>query len=104
MQPAEESLDTESPIGGEPDEPLDTYQPETDGHDANNAEAYIDQMIRLLRNDGVQFPNNQKQKFATLDPMEGDILSVKILFIQLSGRIGLTHFLLKSPDKGDLGG
>ena len=74
VQPAEESLDTESPIGGEPDEPLDTYDTETDGHDADNAEAYIDKMIRLLRNDGVQFPNNQKQKFATLDPIEGDIL------------------------------
>ena len=74
VQPAEESLDTESPIGGEPDEPLDTYDAETDGHDADNAEAYIDQMIRLLRNDSVQFPNNQKQKFATLDPIEGDIL------------------------------
>ena len=74
VQPAEESLDTESPIGGEPDEPLDTYDAETDGHDADNAEAYIDKMIRLLRNDSVQFPNNQKQKFATLDPIEGDIL------------------------------
>ena len=31
-------------------------------------------MIRLLRNDGVQFPNNRTLKFATLDPIEGDIL------------------------------
>ena len=74
VQPAEESLDTESPIGGEPDEPLDTYPAETDGHSAANAEAYLDQMVRLLRNDGVQFPNNRTLKFATLDPIEGDIL------------------------------
>ncbi|MYG08591.1 site-specific DNA-methyltransferase, partial [Candidatus Poribacteria bacterium] len=74
VQPAEESLDVESPIGGEPDEPLDTYHAETDRHDAVNAEAYIDQMIRLLRNDGVRFPSNQTLKFATLDPLEGDIL------------------------------
>ena len=74
VQPPEESLDVESPIGGEPDEPLDTYHAETDGHDADNAEAYLDQMIRLLRNDGVRFPNNQTLKFATLDPIEGDIL------------------------------
>lgn len=74
VQPPEESLDVESPIGGEPDEPLDTYHAETDGHDAINAEAYLDQMIRLLRNDGVRFPNNQTLKFATLDPIEGDIL------------------------------
>lgn len=74
VQPPEESLDTESPIGGEPDESLDTYHAQTDGHDAINAEAYLDQMIRLLRNDGVRFPNNQTLKFATLDPIEGDIL------------------------------
>ncbi len=74
VQPPEESLDAESPIGGEPDEPLDTYRAETDGHDAINAEAYLDQMIRLLRNDGVRFPNNQTLKFTTLDSLEGDIL------------------------------
>ena len=74
VQPAEESLDTESPIGGEPEEVSDTFDAKTDGQGAANAEAYIDQMIRLLRNDGVQFPNNKKQQFATLDPLEGDIL------------------------------
>ena len=74
VQPAEESLDAESPIGGEPDAPLDTYDTETDGQDAVNAEAYLDKMIRLLRNDGVRFPDNQTLKFATLDPLEGDIL------------------------------
>ncbi len=74
VQPAEESLDVESPIGGEPEEPLDTYDAETEGQDAINAEAYLDQMIRLLRNDGVQFPNNRTLKFATLDPLEGDVL------------------------------
>ena len=55
VQPAAESLGVESPIGGEPDEPLDTYDAETDGQNAANAEAYLDQMIRLLRNDGVRF-------------------------------------------------
>ena len=74
VQPPEESLDAESPIGGEPEEVPDTFDTETDGHDAVNAEAYLDQMIRLLRNDGVRFPNNQTLKFATLDPIEGDIL------------------------------
>ena len=74
VQPAEESLDVESSIGGEPDEPLDTYDAETDGQNAANAEAYLDQMIRLLRNDGVRFPDNQTLKFATLDPLEGDVL------------------------------
>ena len=77
VQPTEESLDVESPIGGEPDEPLDTYDTEADGQGAVNAEAYLDQMIRLLRNDGVQFPNNQTLKFNTLDPLEGDILDAE---------------------------
>ena len=74
VQPAEETLDVESPIGGEPEEVPDTFDTETDGHDAVNAEAYLDQMIRLLRNDGVRFPDNQTLKFATLDPLEGDLL------------------------------
>ena len=74
VQPTEESLDVDSPIGGEPDEPLDTYDVETDGQEAVNAEAYLDKMIRLLRNDGVRFPDNQTLKFATLDPLDGDLL------------------------------
>ena len=74
VQPAEESLDVKSPIGGEPDEPLDTYDAEANGQDAVNAEAYLDKMIRLLRNDGVRFSDNQTLKFATLDPLEGDLL------------------------------
>ena len=74
VQPAEESLDLNSPIGGEPDDDLDTYDAETDGHDAANAEAYLDKMIRLLRNDGVRFHGNRTLKFSTLDPLEGDLL------------------------------
>ena len=74
VQPAEESLDVDSPIGGEPEESLDTYDAETDGHDAANAEAYLDKMIRLLRSDGVRFSYKHTLKFATLDPLEGDVL------------------------------
>ena len=74
VQPAEESLGIDSPIGGEPEKPLDTYDANANGQDAVNAEAYLDQMIRLLRNDGVRFPNNQMLKFATLDSLEGDVL------------------------------
>ena len=75
VQPAEESLDVDSPIGGEPEEVPDTFEAEADGYDPVNVEAYHDQMIRLLRNDGVRFPNNQTLKFATLDPVEGDLIS-----------------------------
>ena len=69
VQPAETSLDADSPIGGEPIEGLDTFEDEP-----INAEAYLDQMIRLLRNDGVRFPNNRAMQFAALDPLEGDSL------------------------------
>ena len=73
VQPAEESLDLDSPIGGEPIEELDTYE-DKEGDEAVNAEAYLDKMIRLLKNDGVRFAENKTMKFATLDPIEGDVL------------------------------
>ena len=68
VQPAETSLDVDSPIN-EPIEELDTFEDEP-----TNAEAYLNQMIRLLHNDGVRFPDNRTMKFADLDPLEGDIL------------------------------
>lgn len=74
VQPAEASLDTDSPIGGEPIEGLDTFEIDGVEDEPTNAEAYLDQMIRLLRNDGVRFPNDQQMKFATLDPLEDGIL------------------------------
>ena len=80
VQPAEELLDTESPIGGEPmEDALETFDPvgETSRSlhpAAPNAEAYLTQMLRLLRQDGVRFPNNQTMQFATLDALEGGIL------------------------------
>ena len=73
VQPAEESLDLDSPIGGEPIEALDTYE-DKEGDEAVNAEAYLDKMIRLLKSDGVRFAENKTMKFATLDPIEGDVL------------------------------
>ena len=74
VQPAEESLYDDSPIGGEPEEALDTFDSEGNGNDASNAEAYLDGMIRLLRNDGVRFPDNRTMEFARLDPIEADVL------------------------------
>ena len=74
VQPPEESLDVDSPIGGEPDEMTDTFDTESEEHESVNAEAYLDKMIRLLRDDGVKFPEDVKQEFATLDPLEGGVL------------------------------
>ena len=65
VQPAEASLDTDSPIGGEPEEDLDTFESDGVEGEPTNAEAYLDQMIRLLRNDGVRFPDDRTMKFAS---------------------------------------
>ena len=74
VQPAEESLHDDSPIGGEPEEELDAFESEGNGSESANAEAYLDGMIRLLRNDGVRFPDNRTMEFARLDPIEADVL------------------------------
>ena len=75
VQPAEASLDTESPIGGEPEEALETFDSVgTSTDDSPNAEAHLTDMIRLLRQDGVRFPHNQTMQFAALDALEGSLL------------------------------
>jgi adenine-specific DNA-methyltransferase len=81
VMPAEESLDTESPIGGEPEE-LETFAgaggalinqgPIT--NEPLNAEAYLDKMLRLLQAGGVRFPNNKVLKFTRLEPCGGEYL------------------------------
>jgi adenine-specific DNA-methyltransferase len=74
VQPQELSLDEgASPIGGAPEREEDTFdlgKPETDillpvgtenrEADAKNADSYIENMIRLLRLDGVRFPDTRK--------------------------------------------
>ncbi len=74
VQPAEESLHDDSPIGGEPEDMSDTFESEGSGSESANAEAYLDSMIRLLRNDGVRFPDNRTMEFDRLDPIEADVL------------------------------
>ncbi|MDQ3473802.1 MAG: site-specific DNA-methyltransferase [Acidobacteriota bacterium] len=39
--------------------------------EVRNVEAYIDQMIRLLRTDGVRFPNNKEIRFTRLERIIG---------------------------------
>ena len=74
VQPAEESIGEDSPIGGVPEEELGTFETGDVEHEPTNAEAYLDQMIRLLRNDGVGFADNKRMKFASLEQLEGGIL------------------------------
>jgi adenine-specific DNA-methyltransferase len=76
VMPAEENL--ESPIGGEPDD-LETFAeaPELTVPPENepaNVEAYLDTMLRLLRADGVRFPNNKVLQFSRLEPFQGEYL------------------------------
>jgi adenine-specific DNA-methyltransferase len=70
VQPAEETLDLESPIGGAPEE-LETFPAEDE---PSNAEAYLEKMIRLLQQDGVRFPDNKVLKFQRLEPLSDSIL------------------------------
>jgi adenine-specific DNA-methyltransferase len=78
VMPVEDSLDLESPIGGEPDE-LEGFG--TNGHagldphdEPVNAEGYIERMFRLLKADGVRFPDNKVMQFVDLQPLSGDLL------------------------------
>ena len=90
VQPAETSLDTESPIGGEPMETLDTFDEESAAAETVNAETHLAEMLRLLRQDGVQFPNTQKMQFATLDPLEGGILHAEGRWEGTERRVAVT--------------
>ena len=74
VMPAEESLDAGSPIGGQPDE-LETFGEHIPAaNEPANAEAYLDKMLRLIRTDGVRFPNNKVLKFSRLEPVGGDYI------------------------------
>ena len=74
VQPAETSLDEAahaSPIEGGPETLDDTFATDAVGAtaDPQNAEAYLDQMLRLLRQDGVRFLDNKEMHFSRLEPL-----------------------------------
>lgn len=74
VQPGEQTLD--SPIGGEP-EAMATFPGSgaTGGAaEAANADAFLSNMIRLLRADGVRFPNNQEATFDRLEALPNSVL------------------------------
>ena len=70
VMPAEMTLHGTSPI--------EETEGELEGFDAadspQNAEAFLDKMIRLLFADGVRFPNNKVAKFSRLSPIGEDFL------------------------------
>lgn len=65
VQPPEQSIGiTDGLFDGAPDELEDTF-------DLKNVDSYLDEMTRLLRMDGVRFPNNRELKFTRLDRLAG---------------------------------
>jgi adenine-specific DNA-methyltransferase len=78
VMPPEETVDVETPIGGQPEE-LPTYAnaggqfmsaapaPAIAGAEPSNAGAYHDKMLRLLKADGVRFPNNKQLAFSRVE-------------------------------------
>jgi adenine-specific DNA-methyltransferase len=75
VQPAETSLDEAthaSPIDGAPEMLDDTFAEDADTNtsaEPQNAEAYLDQMLRLLKMDGMRFLDNRVMKFSRLEPL-----------------------------------
>jgi len=81
VQPPEMSLgeaktiSDEGEFGGAPEE-LESFSPFTIqmvesrlDRKSKNLEAYLDQMIRYLKMDGVRFPNNKQMQFHRLEPV-----------------------------------
>jgi adenine-specific DNA-methyltransferase len=65
VQPPEQSIGiTDGLFDGAPEELEDTF-------DLKNVDSYLDEMTRLLRMDGVRFPNNQEMKFSRLQRIAG---------------------------------
>ena len=81
VQPLEISLGAQAPSplvgegwggGCEPEELETGFDAPGDGETAaQNAEAYLDQMLRLLRMDGVRFPDNRQMAFTRLTLITG---------------------------------
>jgi adenine-specific DNA-methyltransferase len=65
VQPTERSLGAmDGMFDGSPGELEDTF-------DIKNVESYLDQMTRLLKLDGVRFPNNKEMAFSRLERLVG---------------------------------
>jgi len=74
MPPVESmGLESETPIGGAPDEPLDTFGAGL-GVEPQNAAAFQDQVLGLLRTGGVDFLGNKHVNFTRLDALQGSVL------------------------------
>ncbi len=80
VEPMADTLDEASPVPGpEGDLPLFVADSAntTYGHEAANADAYIEKMLRLLRADGVRFMNNKQARIERLDRRSGSVLQAE---------------------------
>jgi adenine-specific DNA-methyltransferase len=71
------SASGEGLFDGEPESLADGFEPRTlrmveprTDLEAKNVEAYLEQMVRLLRTDGVRFPNNKQMTFTRLERLQ----------------------------------
>ena len=65
VQPPEQSIGiTEGLFDGAPEQLEDTF-------DLKNVDSYLEEMTRLVRMDGVRFPNNRELKFSRLQRLTG---------------------------------
>jgi adenine-specific DNA-methyltransferase len=60
----------DSPIGGAPDEELESFGGISSGEPAN-AEAHLDKVLRLLKAAGVDFAGGKRMTFTRLEPVTG---------------------------------
>jgi adenine-specific DNA-methyltransferase len=87
VQPPEMTIGEQAVVpggfAGEPEELEGTFDGGTGGKvtqvtvvepftDTQNIPAYLDKMIRLIRGDGVRFPNNKEMAFSRLEPIFGE--------------------------------
>jgi adenine-specific DNA-methyltransferase len=73
-EPTLTTVKDEGLFGGKPEDLEETFEVrmvETrTEHEAQNLDAYLDQMIRYLRMDGITFPNNKHNTFTRLERLE----------------------------------
>jgi adenine-specific DNA-methyltransferase len=69
VMPAELSLDAEGLFGGEPEE-LESGEvaPSSPTAEMQNVHGYLTEMVGLIRDDGVNFLNNEHRAFARVEP------------------------------------
>jgi hypothetical protein len=82
VMPAELTLEEQIPIE-QPEGDLTTFAA---ADEPANAEAFLDKMLRLLKADGVQFPNNKKMSFTRLEAVADEFLHAEGEWVNGDGK------------------